>query len=214
MHKGLSQPQWALLRSFKKGESSNLKRLLPKLKPSEIVQVFARMGKSDQIRMMEMLFELGMARPALKKLPDELTKEILAGISDDTIQEDVRGLSAEETSDLLEYLPAKRQEGILERLDARQRWLVTRERLYDKDSAAGRMTTDYVTFSQEMTAGEVIGELRRRYDKADLHDVYVVDDVDRIKGATTGGCWASYPSMRLRMFSKKRRPRTSIVWQI
>jgi len=182
MHKGLSQTQWALLRSFKKGESSNLKRLLPKLKPSEIVQVFARMGKSDQIRMLELLFELGMARPALKKLPEELAKDILAGISDDTIQEDVRGLSAEETSDLLEYLPAKRQEGILEGLDARQRWLVTRERLYDKDTAAGRMTTDYVTFPQEMTAGEVIGELRRRYDKADLHDVYIVDDVDRIKG--------------------------------
>jgi len=44
------------------------------------------------------------------------------------------------------------------------------------------MTTDYVTFPQEMTAGEVIGELRRRYDKADLHDVYIVDDVDRITG--------------------------------
>jgi len=182
MHRGLSHPQWAVLRSLKKGERANLKNRLPRLKPTAIVEILAQVSKADQTRMLETLFDLRMARSTLKKLPIELAKEILAGISNETIREGIRGLSDEETADVLEYLPLKRREGIMDGLEKKQRWSVTRGRLYSKDTAAGRMTTDYLAFHQEMTAGEVIVELRDEYNKGDILYVYIVDEADRITG--------------------------------
>lgn len=182
MHKGLSQPQWAVFRSFKKGERANLKKLLPKLKPAETVAILARMSPSEQVRMVETLFGLGLALPVLNKLPVELAKEIVAGLPDHILQESLRGLPAQAAADLLAYMPVKRQEGILEGLETEQRWLLTRTRLYDRDSAGGRMTQDYVMFHQEMTGGEVIRELRHKLENKDLLYVYIVDDANRMTG--------------------------------
>jgi magnesium transporter len=93
-----------------------------------------------------------------------------------------RRLSPDDAVDLIAYLPEERQEQVLEQFNERERWALERLRLYDEDTAGGRMTTEYIALSGEMTAAEALDALRKKYETSDLLDIYVTDDHDHLTG--------------------------------
>ncbi len=180
--KKLKQSQRIILRLFKMGSTENVKKLIPKLRPAETSEILAYMRRSDQVRFLELLFEVRMAGSTLAELPAELAKELLNEFSDETISEIIRRLSPDDAVDMLGYLPELRQETILNELNDRERWPLERLRLFEIDTAGGRMTTEYIAFPQEMTAREAVEQLRRRHDTTNLLYVYVVDDFQHLIG--------------------------------
>ena len=111
--KKLKQSQRIIFRLFKMGSTDNVKNLIPKLRPAETSEILAYMRRSDQLRFLELLFEVRMAGPTLAELPAELAKELLHEFSDETIREIIRRLSPDDAVDMLGYLPDHRQETIL-----------------------------------------------------------------------------------------------------
>ncbi|MGW8321118.1 MAG: magnesium transporter [Thermodesulfobacteriota bacterium] len=180
--KKLKQTQRYVLRLFMMGSTEHIKRMLPKLRAAEIVELMAHLRKSDQIRFLQLLFDVRMAAPTLTELPAELAKELIGEFADDTIAEMVRRLSPDDAVDLLAYLPDERQEQVLKQLNEKERWTLERLRLYEDDTAGGRMTTEYIALSGEMTAEEALDALRQKYEKSDLLDIYVTDDHNHLAG--------------------------------
>jgi len=180
--KKLKQTQRYVLRLFMMGSTEHIKRMLPKLRAAEIVELMAHLRKSDQIRFLQLLFDVRMAAPTLTELPAELAKELIGEFADDTIAEMVRRLSPDDAVDLLAYLPEERQEQVLKQLNEKERWTLERLRLYEDDTAGGRMTTEYIALSGEMTAEEALDALRQKYEKSDLLDIYVTDDHNHLAG--------------------------------
>ena len=180
--KKLKQTQRYVLRLFRMGSSEHIKRMVPKLRPAEIVELMAHLRKSDQIRFLRLLFDVRMAAPTLTELPTELAKELIGEFPNDAIAEMTRRLSPDDAVDLLAYLPEERQEKVLELFNERERWALERLRLYDEDTAGGRMTTEYIALSGEMTAAETLDALRQKYEKSDFLDIYVTDDHNHLTG--------------------------------
>ncbi|MCC7104696.1 MAG: magnesium transporter [Chloroflexi bacterium] len=111
-------------------------------------------------------------------------QEILASLDDETAADTVQELTAERAADHLSALDRERAADILEAMDPNDAADVladlppedaeallglmepdesedVRELLtYDEDSAAGLMTTDFVTLSADLTAAEAIARLR------------------------------------------------------
>ena len=178
----LKQTQRIVLRLFMRGSHENIKRMITKLRPAESAELLAHIRRSDQIRFLQLLFEVRMAAPTIRELPAELAKDLINEFKDSTISEIVRRMSPDDAVDLLGYLPEERQEQILGQLTEKERWTLERLRLYDEDTAGGRMTTEYIAFSQEMTSAEALDELREKHDKSDLLYIYVVDEVNHLTG--------------------------------
>ncbi len=178
----LKQTQRIVLRLFMRGSHENIKRMITKLRPAESAELLAHIRRSDQIRFLQLLFEVRMAAPTIRELPAELAKDLINEFKDGTISEIVRRMSPDDAVDLLGYLPEERQEQILGQLTEKERWTLERLRLYDEDTAGGRMTTEYIAFSQEMTSAEALDELREKHDKSDLLYIYVVDEVNHLTG--------------------------------
>ncbi len=180
--KKLKQSQRIILRLFLMGSYENIKRLIPKLRPAELVEILAYLRRSDQMRFLSLLFEVQMAGPTLRELPGELSKELLNEFSEETISEIIKRLSPDDAVDLLGYLPEERQEQILNTLNDKERWVLERLRLYDEDTAGGRMTTEYIAFPQEMTTAEAIELLRKKHQQSDLLYIYVIDEYNHLTG--------------------------------
>ena len=178
----LKQTQRIVLRLFMRGSHENIKRMITKLRPAESAELLAHIRRSDQIRFLQLLFEVRMAAPTIRELPAELAKDLISEFTDGTITEIVRRLSPDDAVDLLGYLPEDRQEQILGELTEKERWVLERLRLYDEDTAGGRMTTEYIAFSEEMTAAEALEELREKHDKRALLYIYVVDELNHLTG--------------------------------
>ncbi len=180
--KKLKQSQRIILRLFLMGSYENIKRLIPKLRPAELVEILAYLHRSDQMRFLALLFEVQMAGPTLRELPGELSKELLNEFSEETISEIIKRLSPDDAVDLLGYLPKERQEQILNKLNEKERWILERLRLYDEDTAGGRMTTEYIAFQQEMTTADAIDQLREKHQQSDLLYIYVIDEFNHLTG--------------------------------
>ncbi len=180
--KKLKQTQRIVLRLFLSGSYENIKRMIPKLKPAELAELLAHIRRSDQIRFLQLLLEVRMAASTIRELPAELAKELVNEFSDETITEMIQRLSPDDAVDLLTYLPEERQEEILNRLDEKERWNLERLRLYDENTAGGRMTTEYIAFPEEMPASEALKELREKYQDSDLLNIYVVDEYNHLTG--------------------------------
>jgi magnesium transporter len=178
----LKQTQRIVLRLFMRGSHENIKRMITKLRPAESAELLAHIRRSDQIRFLQLLFDVRMAAPTIRELPSELAKDLINEFKDETITEIVRRLSPDDAVDLLGYLPEERQEQILGKLTEKERWVLERLRLYDEDTAGGRMTTEYIAFSEEMTSAEALDELREKHEKRDLLYIYVIDDLNHLTG--------------------------------
>jgi magnesium transporter len=156
--------------------------MITKLRPAESAELLAHIRRADQIRFLQLLFEVRMAAPTIRELPDELAKDLINEFKDNTITEIVRRSSPDDAVDLLGFLPEERQEKILQELTDKERWVLERLRLYDEDTAGGRMTTEYIAFSEEMTAAEALEELREKHQKRDLLYIYVIDEINHLTG--------------------------------
>jgi len=178
----LKQTQRIVLRLFMRGSHENIKRMITKLRPAESAELLAHIRRTDQIRFLQLLFEVRMAAPTIRELPDELAKDLINEFKDSMIGEIVRRLSPDDAVDLLGYLPEDRQEQILGQLTEKERWTLERLRLYDENTAGGRMTTEYIAFSQEMTSAEALNQLREKHGKRDLLYIYVVDEINHLTG--------------------------------
>jgi magnesium transporter len=178
----LKQTQRIVLRLFMRGSHENIRRMITKLRPAESAELLAHIRRSDQIRFLQLLFEMKMAAPTIRELPDELAKDLINEFKDETIAEMVRRSSPDDAVDLLAFLPEDRQEKVLAQLNEKERWVLERLRLYDENTAGGLMTTDYIAFFEEMTTAEAVEALREKHDKADLLYIYVIDEQKHLTG--------------------------------
>ena len=84
-------------------------------------------------------------------------------------------------ADLLAELSEEKSEAILEEMDPEERQEVEELLEFSQDSAAGRMTTEYVALPRTATVADVHAALRDFEGDIELiTDIYLVDEEERI----------------------------------
>ncbi|HIE09840.1 MAG TPA: magnesium transporter [Armatimonadetes bacterium] len=156
--------------------------LLASLRPPELAAVFRLLPPSQRVKLVRAL-DPGRAAEIIEGLPRGLRREVLEGLPLKEAAEILRRLSSDDSADVLLELDPKRAEAILNTLSPEERERARRLISYPDDTAGGRMATEFVTATEDMTVEEAIEHLRKEAPFAEsVYYLYVVDKEGRLVG--------------------------------
>jgi magnesium transporter len=132
---------------------------LAKLHPADIADIVEELAPDEREAVFETLDE-EVAAGALEEVEPKVQKAILESLDSDRAAEIVEEMQPDAAADLLADLSEEKTEKILEEMGAEEREEVSGLLEFKEDSAAGRMTTEYIALPVNATAHDAIEALR------------------------------------------------------
>lgn len=174
--------------------SSTLEALIAEKKYTTLKDILITMNPSDIAAILEDVPEQGLVI-LFRLLPKELAAEtfvemesdqqevLIRGFSDKELKEVVDELFADDVVDLIEEMPSNIVTRILRQADSQMRNDINQLLKYPPDTAGSIMTTEFVSFSSDMTVERAIEKIRREgVDKETINTCYVTDTVNHLEG--------------------------------
>jgi magnesium transporter len=133
---------------------------LAKLHPADIADIVEELAPDEREAVFETLDE-GVAAEALEEVEPKVQKAILESLDSDRAAEIVEEMQPDAAADLLADLTEEKTESILEEMAPAERQEVSDLLEFKEDSAAGRMTTEYIALPVGATARDAVESLRK-----------------------------------------------------
>jgi Mg/Co/Ni transporter MgtE len=126
----------------------------------------------------------GVAAEALEEVEPKVQKAIVESLDSDRVAEIVEEMKPDAAADLLADLPEERTEKILEEMAPEEREEVSGLLEFKEDTAAGRMTTQYIALGVRATVQDAIEALRHFEGGIEtVSTIFLVDSHDTLGGA-------------------------------
>jgi sporulation protein YlmC with PRC-barrel domain len=155
---------------------------LAKLHPSDIADILEDLAPAEREAILTTLDE-EVAAEALEEVDPKLQKALVESLDSETAAGIVEEMDPSAAADLLAELADERSEAILEEMDPEERQEVQDLLEFREDSAAGRMTPEFVQVSFEAVVADGIEALRNfDGDLETITEVYLVDEQEILKG--------------------------------
>ena len=151
------------------------RKLLNKMHPADLAAVLSQMPAKDRIDFYESL-DLKVAAETLHELEPTSQMEIIGKIDPSHAVDILELMPPDEAADVLGDLPAPKAQKLMALMNREDAAEVKDLLTHTEDTAGGLMTTEFLTFSPDLTAGETIEILRK--EAADVETVYYVYVVD------------------------------------
>jgi Mg/Co/Ni transporter MgtE len=178
---------------------------LAQLHPSDIADILEELAPAEREAILTTLDE-EVAAEALEEVEPRLQKALVESLDSEVVAGIVEEMDPGAAADLLAELPDERSEAILEEMHPAERQEVEDLLEFREDSAAGRMTTDFVQVPFEATVADGVEALRNfEGDPETVTEVYLVDDKDILKGVVPlGRMILAKPETRLAVLAEPR----------
>ncbi|RXS98066.1 magnesium transporter [Silvibacterium dinghuense] len=158
---------------------------LAQLHPSDIADILEELAPAEREAILMTLDE-EVAAEALEEVEPKLQVSMVESLDSETAAAIVEEMDPSAAADLLAELPEERSEAILEEMHPEERQEVEELLEFREDSAAGRMTTEYVAVPVTASVGEAIQALREfEGDVETITEVYLVDADEVLKGVVS-----------------------------
>jgi len=151
------------------------RKLLNNMHPADLAAVLSQMPAKDRSDFYESL-DLRVAAETLHELEPTSQMEIIGKIDPGHAVDILELMPPDEAADVLGDLPAPKAQKLMALMNREDAEEVKDLLTHTEDTAGGLMTTEFITFSPDLTAGETIEILRR--DSADVETIYYVYVVD------------------------------------
>jgi magnesium transporter len=156
---------------------------LAKLHPADLADIIEELAPSEREAVLETLDE-ETAAEALEEVEPKLQKAIVESMEPERVAEIVEEMDPDAAADLLADLPVERTEEILEEMPAEDREELSGLLEFKENTAAGRMTTEYIALSAESTVNEAIDALRNYEGGVEtVSTMFLVDNDGQLVGA-------------------------------
>lgn len=132
---------------------------LAKLHPADIADIIEDLAPDEREAVFETLDE-EVAAEALEEVEPKLQKAIVESLDSDRAADIVEEMDPDAAADLLKDLPEEHTEKILEEMAPEERDEVSGLLEFPENTAAGRMTTEYIALGEDATVEEAIDALR------------------------------------------------------
>ncbi len=174
--------QERLTAAMLEGRPEEAQTLVPEMHAAELAAVWEAFEEEKRDSLLKLIPE-EMLPEFLEHLPPVDAAVILGQMPDDQLAAVLDEIPDDVLVDLLQEMPPQ-QRGHSFHLLSEARHRAARELLrYPEDTAGGRMTTQFATVREDMTAREAIESLRKVADEAEmLARIYVVDAAGHILG--------------------------------
>ena len=153
---------------------------LSKMHPSDIADILEELAPSERRALFNSLDE-EVAAEALEEVNTKTKQALIEALDSETIAGIVEEMDPGAAADLLSELPQERSDAILEEMDPEERRDVEDLLEFAGDSAAGLMTTDYISLRSDATVEDAKNLLRAFDGDVELvSDIYLMDAEQRI----------------------------------
>ena len=156
---------------------------LAKLHPADIADIIEDLAPKEREAVIESLDE-HVAADALEELDPKMQVDIVESMDSDKAADIVQEMDPDAAADLLGDLSPETSEEILQEMEPEERQEVAELLQHEEDTAAGRMTTDYLALSPRATVADA-RELLRNYEGGaeNVSTVFLVTDEWKLAGA-------------------------------
>ena len=156
---------------------------LSKLHPADIADILEELAPAEREAVFESLDE-EVAAEALEEIDPKLQVELMSSIDSDKAADIVEEMNPDAAADLLGDLPVETTEEILEEMEPEEREEVTELLEFPENTAAGRMTTEYLALPPDATVGDAIDKLRQFEGPPEsISTIFLVDSNSVLVGA-------------------------------
>jgi magnesium transporter len=155
---------------------------LSQMHPSDIADILEDLAPAERQALFESLDE-GVAAEALEEIKPKMQQSLIESLDSEEVAAIVEEMDPGAAADLLSELSDERSEAILEEMDPDERQDVEDLLEFSGNSAAGRMTTEYVALPATAIVEQAINALRDfEGDIETITDIYLLDEEERITG--------------------------------
>ena len=156
---------------------------LAKLHPADIADIIEDLAPDEREAVFETLDE-GVAAGALEELEPKVQKAVLESLDSDRAADIVEEMQPDAAADLLGDLSDDKTEEILVQMQPEERQEVTDLLEFKENTAAGRMTTEYIALPVTATAHDAIEAMRGFEGRMEnMSTIYLTDSHGTLAGA-------------------------------
>lgn len=158
---------------------------LSKLHPSDIAAILEDLAPAEREAVFTSLPE-ETAAETLEEIEPKMQKALLQGLDSEHAADIIEEMDPGAAADLLSELSEEESEAILEEMEPEERHDVEELLEFSSNTAAGRMTTDFVSVPTSANVADAVEALRTFEGDADtITEVYLLDEHDHLKGTVT-----------------------------
>ena len=178
---------------------------LGEMHPSELAEILADLAPAEREAIFTALDE-EVAAETLEEVDPKLQKSLLEGMDEERIADIVEEMDPGAAADLLGELSDERSEAILEEMDPEERHEVEELLEFHEDSAAGRMTTDFVSVGVEATVADAVQAIREfDGDAESITEIYLLEANRVLRGSVAlARMVLAQPASRLAVLAEPR----------
>ena len=155
---------------------------LSKLHPSDIADILEDLAPGEREAVFSSLPE-ETAAETLEEVDPKMQKALLQGLDSERAADILEEMDPGAAADVLGELSDEESEAILEEMEPEERHEVEELLEFSADSAAGRMTTDYVSAPKDATVADAIQALRDfEGDPDTITEIYLVGEHEKLAG--------------------------------
>jgi magnesium transporter len=155
---------------------------LANLHPSDIADILEELAPAEREAVFASLDE-ETAAETLEEVDPKLQKSLLQGLDSERAADILEEMDPGAAADVLGELSDEESEAILDEMEPEERQEVEELLEFSADSAAGRMTTDYVGAPRDATVADAIEALRMFEGDLDtITELYLLGAEDKLEG--------------------------------
>jgi magnesium transporter len=156
---------------------------LAKLHPADIADIVEELAPDEREAVFETLDEQ-VAAGALEEVHPKVKKAIVESLDSERAAEIVEEMEPDAAADLLADLPEERTSEILLEMEPQERKEMVELLEFKENTAAGRMTTEYLALRPDNTAADAVEALRNFGGGVEtVSTIYIVDSLGTLIGA-------------------------------
>jgi sporulation protein YlmC with PRC-barrel domain/CBS domain-containing protein len=156
---------------------------LARLHPADIADIIEDLAPDEREAVFETLDE-GVAADAMEELTPRVQKSVVESLDSDRAADIVEEMEPDAAADLLADLPEERTAEILVQMQPEERQEVTDLLEFKENSAAGRMTTEYIALPVAATTNDAIEAMRTFEGRMEsMSTIFLIDSHGTLAGA-------------------------------
>ena len=156
---------------------------LAEMHPSELADILEDLAPAEREAVFNSLDE-EVAAETLEEVEPKLQKSLREMLDEEKIADIVEEMDPGAAADLLAELPEDQSDAILEEMEPEERQEVEELLEFDENSAAGCMTTDFVSLGMQSTVAQAVQALRTfDGDPESVTEIYLLDEKRVLHGA-------------------------------
>jgi CBS domain-containing protein len=155
---------------------------LKDIHPADLADLLEELDRDERLEMMTALGD-ETAADVLEEAEPDVQQTVIQELPMERAADVLEEMAPEEAADVLGELPEHRADELISLMEEERAEEVSRLLEYPPETAAGKMTTEFIALPETMTVEQVLARLREtRPDDETIYYLYVVDAQDRLVG--------------------------------